>query len=239
MFWKKLFEPVIFIAVAVFLTVVAEWQNNVLMNSDTRGWAGYIDTLIFNAVILGIPAYLSFVLLRRFLQSSGVLFCQYLLWGLIGLLFEWFAIGHYPWSYAVQIGLVTYWAGVFTAPLIFLLPQGRSVRTVGVSYLVLGSVAMAVLSLGIQVLTPNKDLLLLSTIVSWFFFYAGILYYLMRMVGLRLTRFEYMLLAFLVPLIEIVSLQFGLVPLKFAAFVAVVIYMVWRVRGRYASLRGR
>lgn len=237
--YQRIFEPLLFIGIVVFLAAVAEWQNNVLMNLDIRGWLGYRDTLIFYALFLGIPAYVSFWWLRVRLSVPKLLLSFYLLWGFIGLMIEWFLIGHFPWSYAVQIGLVTYWAGVFAAPLIFLLPEGRPVRHAALRYMVLGSIMMFVLSLGVQAVTPNKDLLLLSIIVSWFFFYAGILHFLLRMVGLGLTRFEYVLLAFVVPLVEILSLQFGLVPLKFVVFVAAVLYMVWRVRGRYQVLRGQ
>ena len=94
---------------------------------------------------------------------------------------------------------------------------------------------MFLLSLGVQAITPSKDLLLLSIIVSWFLFYAGIIHCILRMVGLSMTKFEYILLAFLVPLVEILALQFGLVPLKFVAFVAAVVWMVYRVRRRYLA----
>lgn len=231
--WKKLFEPFLFIGIAVYLTTVAEWQNNVLMNSDIRGWAGYLDTLIFNAVFLSVPAYVSFVVLRRFLRLPVVLLSQYLLWGFFGLMFEWFFIGHWPWSFAVQIGMFTYWAGVFTAPLMFLLPASRRLRVGASIYLVVGSVLMGGASLAIMQFTDNRDLVLLGVIVSWFFFYTGIIHFLLRQVGLCLLRREYLLLAVVVPVIEIISLQLSLVPVKLGVFVVAVVYVVWRVRRRY------
>lgn len=232
----KIIEPIVFITIAVSLTAVAEWQNNVLMNPDIRGWVGYIETLTFNAVFMGIPAYLIFMWLRSKYHSAKVIFIHYCIWGLVGLLFEWFFIGHFPWSYAVQIGLVTYWAGVFAAPLLFLLPSQRSLRLRAAAYLVAGSAAMGGLSLIIMSVTPNMDIVLLGIILSWMIFYPGILHLLLRIIGLGLTRLEYLSLAIIVPVIEVLTFSFGLVPVKFLVFVMVLAWVGWRVGRRYKEM---
>lgn len=232
----RLLESLMFIAIAVSLTAVAEWQNNVLMNYAIRGWSGYIETLAFNAVFMGIPAYLVFVWLRTKYPVAKVIFIHYCIWGLVGLLFEWFFIGHFPWSYAVQTGLVTYWAGVFAAPLLFLLPSERVLRLRAAVYLVVGSVLMAALSVFVMSVTTNNDLLLLGIILSWMLFYPGILHFLLRTIGLGLTRLEYLSLALITPVIEVVTLSLGLVPVKFLVFVITVALVGWRVRRRYQQL---
>jgi hypothetical protein len=233
--YRRISEPLIYIGIAVFLTTVAEWQNNVLLNSDIRGWTGYIDTLIFNAIFLGIPGYISFIALRRRCSVPKTLLFQYLLWGLIGLSFEWFAIGHYPWSYAVQIGLFTYWSAAATIPLLFLLPSSPQLRISTALYLFFGSLTMALLSLLVISLSGNLDILLLTTIGSWFLFYTGIIHYLLRQVGLAMTRLEYVVLAIIVPITEIILYGVGLFLVKFIVFVCALAWLFWRIRCRYRN----
>lgn len=232
---RYLFEPIVFIGIAVFLTTVAEWQNNVLLNAGIRGWAGYLDTLIFNAIFLGIPGYVTLIILRRYCSVPKTLLFQYLLWGLIGLSFEWFAIGHYPWSYAVQIGLFTYWSAAATIPLIFILPAPSKPRLHTSLYLSIGSLVMVGISLLVMLESDSKDILLLSTIGSWFLFYTGLIHFLLRHTGLSLSRLEYIVLAIIIPMTEIILFGFGLFLVKFLVFVCALIWLFFRIKIRYTK----
>ena len=101
---------------------------------------GDLGAYLFTLFIL-FPAFLTFVwisrrLLTRFVRLQPVRdLIHYLLYGLVGLLIEWFAIGLSPWSdpdanpilmVVFQAGMFSFWATVAFAPLLFVNPDPLS-----------------------------------------------------------------------------------------------------------------
>jgi hypothetical protein len=124
-----------FIAVGSFFATVEEFLTVVVLRRDV---ASYLFTL----VVL-FPVFLTFVWassrllnwLARRQATQEVL--HFFLYGLLGLVIEWFLIGLTPWSdpnahpavmLLFQLGMFSFWATVAFAPRLFLTPGDASRR---------------------------------------------------------------------------------------------------------------
>jgi len=124
-----------FLAVGSFFATVEEFLTVVVLRRDV---ASYVFTL----VVL-FPAFLTLVwassrLLDRLAgRQTTREVLHFLLYGLVGLLIEWFLIGLTPWSnpdahpalmLLFQLGMFSFWATVAFAPRLFLTPGELSRR---------------------------------------------------------------------------------------------------------------
>jgi len=226
---RTLIHLVVYVVVAVFLTAGAEWQNNVLMNYDIRGWSGYRETLTLNAV-LALFAYGTFTFFRRRFPLTKLLVAQYTLWGVIGLAFEWLLIGHNPFSEALQFGMFVYWAGVFATPMLFILPETSRIRIPLFSYII-GATALLVVG-SLMILgertppladnDPIRGWLLAFIIIGWQFIYTPLIGFFFRACNQPMRIAWLIALAVVAPLAEILTSALIGRPFNFLAFLIVI-----------------
>jgi hypothetical protein len=124
-----------FIAVGSFFATVEEFLTVVVLHHEV---ARYLFTLV-----VVFPIFLTFVwassrLLDRLARRPPAQeLLHFFLYGLVGLLIEWFLIGLTPWSnpnahpvvmLLFQLGMFSFWATVAFAPRLFLTPGDVSRR---------------------------------------------------------------------------------------------------------------
>lgn len=216
-----------YVLLAVLLTAIPEWQNNVLANSAIRGWPGYFETLKLNAV-LAVLAYGMYVVLRRVLGAPRAIIAQYSAWGVIGLLFEWFLVGNNPFTPAWHVGMFVYWASVFATPAL-LLSKSYQNKKGYLFYTVLSALGMWTISMVLLGLTlqPNlfKGLIVFTTVVSWVFVFGGYVHYVAQAIGRSVSLKRVWLFMFVVSLAEM--LTFALVPVHMT-LVALALFVGYR-----------
>jgi hypothetical protein len=107
-----------FVVVGLVFAGVGEYWFSVLIRGDFRNFTAAI---VFYAFYL-VGVYASSRLLFR-TRARPVLriLAYYVLYGLAGLMIEWFLIGNAPWGnpQASQIGMFAYWTCLAMMPLIF------------------------------------------------------------------------------------------------------------------------
>jgi len=124
-----------FIAIGSFFATVEEFLTVVVLKHDPGSY-------IFTLLIL-FPVFLAFVyftsrLIDHFIQGRTAQdLSHYFIYGLVGLMIEWFLIGLAPWSdpsanpalmFVFQLGMFSFWATVGFAPRLFLNPGELSRR---------------------------------------------------------------------------------------------------------------
>ena len=212
-------QSVVFIAIGLLWTSVPEWQNNVLMNGEVSGWAGYLGTLKFNTVLL-VLAYLLFRFLNQRYGQAKTLLLLFTLCGVAWLLTEWIFINHPPWSAAIQFIMFVYWGVVFSSPALFLLSQAKPVRSGFLLYILASELAMVVISLLTLQINPAKTLLLISIILSWSVVFVFAISFFLKAVGYVSHSRLLLTAAVLVPVAES-ALPF---PFDFIIFLAAIGY---------------
>ena len=219
-----LFKLIVFVGIGLLLTAVPEWQNNVLMNTESSGWSGYFNTLRINAVLL-VFAFLLFRFLNRKYNPAKTLIFQFIIWGIIGLLFEWILINHPPWSAAIQYGMFIYWAVVFGAPALFILEQAKPIRMKLLGFIVGTAILMIMGSIILLNINPTKGFLLVFTIASWILIYSAIISFFFQAMGYP-PKMKLLLSAAVLVTIAETLLPF---PFDFFIFLAVTFCLYWYV----------
>lgn len=118
---------VTFLAIGSFFATVEEFLTVYVLRHD-------VGSYLFTLIIL-FPVYLSVVyalsrIIDRYIQGERAReLANFLIFGSIGLLLEWFLMGLAPWSnpdanpilmLIFQLGMFSFWTTVATAPRVFL-----------------------------------------------------------------------------------------------------------------------
>ena len=161
-----------FILLGLLTAAIGEWQFSVFLRNDLDN---FIGSVVFNTLYLtGVYLVTRFLLTTLRNRPRLILFYTGL-FGLSGLMVEWFLIGNSPWGNpdANQLGQFAYWACMALVPLMFLMEK-RHLQTFILRY-ALVYIGLALLG---QFAIPSPD---------WrfaFHIYAVILGYLGLMIGI-------------------------------------------------------
>lgn len=119
-----------FIAIGSVFATVEEFLSIVVLRHDL---AGYLFTLLIVFPVFLTLVYFSSRLIDRLTGSEPLQeLIHYFLFGLAGLMIEWFLIGLSPWSnpeagfivmLVFQLGMFSFWAAVAFIPRLFLNPR--------------------------------------------------------------------------------------------------------------------
>jgi hypothetical protein len=125
-----------FVLVGTFFSTVEEFLTVVVLKHD-------LPSYFFTLLVL-FPAFLTFAfvssqLLNRLIRREPAReIAHYLIYGVIGLMIEWFLIGLSPWSDPTakpilmslfQFGMFSFWATVGFAPRLFIASTGLARET--------------------------------------------------------------------------------------------------------------
>ncbi|MCS6994185.1 MAG: hypothetical protein N2117_12965 [Anaerolineales bacterium] len=116
-----------FVLLGLVTAAIGEWQFSVFLRNDLQNFTG---SLFFNAFYLTGVYILTRVLLTTLRNRPRFILVYTGLFGLTGLMVEWFLIGNSPWGnpQASQPGMFAYWACMALVPLMFLLPNVSAQR---------------------------------------------------------------------------------------------------------------
>lgn len=125
-----------FIAIGSFFATVEEFLTVVVLKHDP---GSYIFTLLILFPVFLTLVYVSSRLTDRLARTGPAReLAHYFVFGLAGLMIEWFLIGLSPWSdpaanpvvmTVFQLGMFSFWATVAFAPRLFLNPDELSRKT--------------------------------------------------------------------------------------------------------------
>ena len=121
---KTLFRILQFILLGLLTVAIGEWQFSVFLRNDLDN---FIGSLFFNTLYLGGAYLITRILLTTLRNRPKFILFYTALFGLSGLMVEWFLIGNSPWGNpdASQVGMFAYWACMALVPLMFLLEKKR------------------------------------------------------------------------------------------------------------------
>jgi hypothetical protein len=115
-----------FLAVGSFFSSVEEFLTVVVLRHD---FGSFLFTLLILFPVFLTLVYFSSRLIRRFIQSARKQeAAHFFVYGLAGLMIEWFLIGLSPWAdptanpllmLVFQFGMFSFWAAVGFAPRLF------------------------------------------------------------------------------------------------------------------------
>jgi hypothetical protein len=113
-----------FILLGLLTVAIGEWQFSVFLRDDLDN---FIGSLFFNTLYLGGVYLVTRILLTTLRNRPKFILFYTGLFGLSGLMVEWFLIGNSPWGNpeASQVGMFAYWACMALVPLMFLLGKIR------------------------------------------------------------------------------------------------------------------
>lgn len=124
-----------FIALGSVFATVEEFLTIVVLKRDL---ATYLFTLLILFPVFLLFVYFSSRLINRFTSKEPLRdLIHFFLYGLIGLMIEWFIIGLSPWSdpsanpivmFVFQLGMFSFWATVAFIPRLFLNPRELNQR---------------------------------------------------------------------------------------------------------------
>lgn len=119
---KTLFKILLFILPGLLTVAIGEWQFSVFLRNDLDN---FIGSLFFNTLYLGGVYLITRILLTTLRNRPKFILFYTVLFGLSGLMVEWFLIGNSPWGNpnASQVGMFAYWACMTLVPLMFLLEK--------------------------------------------------------------------------------------------------------------------
>ncbi len=143
---KGLWNFLRFILAGLLTAAVGEWQFSVFLRDDL---ANFLGSLAFNTLYLSgvyLVTRLWLALGETPEQGRRWMILAYTgLFGLSGLMVEWFLIGNSPWGNpdASQTGMFAYWACMALVPLTFLLRKHRLQRFIFLYGLVYTLLALA------------------------------------------------------------------------------------------------
>ncbi|HAP44012.1 MAG: hypothetical protein A2087_06790 [Spirochaetes bacterium GWD1_61_31] len=144
---KNFLEAPVFIISGLLTAAIGKWQLAVLVQGDLMA---FLSALAFDTLYLGL-VYLLCHLMLRWLQTRPRLVLAYAaVFGLVGLMVEWFVVNNSPWTNpgADQFGLFAQWACLSLVPLMGLLER-RGVQTLivrfGLFYVVLSLIGQLAL----------------------------------------------------------------------------------------------
>jgi hypothetical protein len=122
-----------FIGVGSFFSTVEEFLTVVVLKHDV---ASYVITLL-----VLFPMFLTFVYFSSMLldmlwhTDTGAELSHFFVYGWVGLMMEWFLMGHSPWGnpaanpvlmLGFQLGMFSFWSTVAFAPRLFLADNDRA-----------------------------------------------------------------------------------------------------------------
>ncbi len=162
----------------LFAAYPGEIANQLIVHKTV--W-GFISTMIYYVVLLDIGYFINKLFKRKLVPTL----LYFILFGIIGLLIEYFILGQGPEAYAS--GMFTFWAFLFTLPRIFTDDPGQFEdwkKRILKYWLISSTIVLAVflippldvgMYLGIHVLMVQ-----LAGFYIFFFSYLKRLYYLLR-----------------------------------------------------------
>lgn len=125
-----------FVAIGSVFAAAEEFLTVVVLRHDV---GAFVVTLLLVFPVFLTLAWATSWLLRRVLPSHAIhLLVHYVLYGSVGLAFEWFVIGLSPWSnpeanpllmFLFQLGMFSFWTTVAFAPLLFVYADPMSRKT--------------------------------------------------------------------------------------------------------------
>lgn len=121
-----------FLLFGLLTAAIGEWQFSVFLRGDVDNFMG---SLVFNAFYLTGVFLVTRPVLKAFRERPAFIMLYTAIFGLAGLMVEWFLIGNSPWGNpdASQVGMFAYWSCMALIPLIFVL-EHRPVQTFVVRY---------------------------------------------------------------------------------------------------------
>lgn len=121
---KRLANAIQFILLGLLTATIGEWQFSVFLRDDLDN---FIGSLFFNTLYMSVVYLVMRVLLTTLRNRPKFILFYTGLFGLGGLMIEWFLIGNSPWGNpdASQVGMFAYWACMALVPLMFLLEKQR------------------------------------------------------------------------------------------------------------------
>jgi len=129
-------------------------------------------------------------------------------------MFEWFLIGHYPWTSALQYVMFVYWAGVFTAPMIFIDPLDSRVRKPFFLFFASTSLMMIVGTWGLKLWGADPMMQLIFIVLSWSLAFTVFIGFLLWSIEITFSFRWLFLIAIVAPIVEAATPY----PLDFIAF---------------------
>lgn len=171
----------VFVGIGSFFATVEEFLTLVVIKHD-------IPSYVFTLLVL-FPLFLTSVfwsskhLDRLWRTEAGrelVHFCGY---GCVGLMFEWFLIGHSPWSnpdanpflmLGFQLGMFSFWSTVAFAPRLFLAqsPLARTFRKCIVRWFV--PYFTLVYAIGLSVATELRFVTIIVLVIAGYSVVSGL-----------------------------------------------------------------
>lgn len=226
-----LLQLILFVGIGLSLTAVPEWQNNVLMNAQSAGWAGYLNTLKINAVLL-VLSYLIFRFIKKRYSPAKTLMALFTFWGIAGLLVEWTLLNHAPWaSGAIQYIMFVYWGVVFSMPALFLLKPSKPLRAHMLGFILAASAVMIVGSAVALTIDPARGLLVIFIIASWSIVFSSAVGFFFQALGYAPKKKLLLAASIFIPAAEmILPFPFGL-----SLFIAIMFYSYWYMIKRLPS----
>ena len=154
-----------FILIGYFFAIIVELQFNYV--------TGNVGNFIFT--LIAYPFYVSFVyftskIFNVIKKDSIADFFVWLVYGLLGLMIEWFIIGNSPWGNpeAIQIGMFSFWAAVAFMPRIFTIEGYKKIK----KWIKIYFVVYLAIALPATFFVPSPLNLGLTTLLMTFFYTA-------------------------------------------------------------------
>jgi hypothetical protein len=166
-----------FIGIGSFFATVEEFLTVVVLKRDP---GSYIFTLVILFPVFLTLVYFSSRLLDRLVRGKPAQeLAHYFVYGVAGLMIEWFLIGLAPWSnpnanpalmFVFQLGMFSFWATVAFAPRLFINPDelsgkiGKSILKFYVPYFILVYIVSLLVPPGLRFVT------IISTVIFGYLF---------------------------------------------------------------------
>ena len=168
----------LFITIGLLTTIPGEILNQVLARHDLRAFR---STMISYVILLFIGFFVAKGLCRVFRKRFYAALANYVFFGTLGLMVEWFLLGNSPvidpFQIVVQPGMFTFWAAMLLTPWLLLDPEEFSaLKKRFVRYFV----GFSLLYLSIAVLLPKEKGGIFLGFVLFATGYVGLNYYFLQ-----------------------------------------------------------
>jgi hypothetical protein len=165
----------LFITIGLLTTIPGEVLNQILARHDLRAFR---STMIRYIVLLFIGYFVAKALCRLFRKRCYAALANYLFFGTLGLMVEWFLLGNSPvidpFQIVVQPGMFTFWAAMLLTPwLLMEPPESSALKRRFVRYFVGFSLSY----LSVAVLLPKEKGGIFIGFVIFATGYVGLNYY--------------------------------------------------------------
>ncbi len=165
----------LFITFGLLTTIPGEILNQVLARHDIRAFR---STMISYVILLFIGFFVAKGLCRLFRKRCYAALANYLFFGTLGLMVEWFLLGNAPVIDPLQVvtqpGMFTFWAAMLLTPWLLLEPpEFSALKKRFVRYFV----GFSLLYLSVAVLLPKEKGGIFFGFILFATGYVGLNYY--------------------------------------------------------------